>query len=137
MLIAYLLLLPATHLLLPALHGGVTVNTVIGALMAISTMPLISRSLGNLTGKAALLFCDERALLIREHPGRIHISLMSSLTRISRNGLGYTLHLEGGRTFHLRHADAHPWVRAILDTHHDRCDRATLQPPDSSCPPAD
>jgi hypothetical protein len=135
LLIAFLLMLPATHLLLPALHGGVTGNTIIGGIMSIAAMPMITRWLGNITGKSALLVCDERALLIREHPGRHHVSMLTGLKRIGRDGLGYTLQLECGLRFHLRHKDANPRLRAILDAQHDRQEQSFRSATDSTKTP--
>ena len=124
LLLACLLIFPASHMLLSAFHDGVTAKSIVGFLLCIAAMPLITRWLGNITGETFLMYCDERAMIIRERPGRQYISMLTSLKRIARDGRGYTLHLENCPQFRLLRKDATPQLRAILDAQHERLEKA-------------
>ena len=134
LLIACLLVFPASHLLLPALHDGVTAQTIIGALLWIAAVPLITRGLWNVTVETVLLFCDEQTLVIREQPGRHYISTLASLRRIVRDCRGYTLQFENRYQFRLRRKDANPQHLAILDAQYER-QESFLSAADSSKAP--
>ena len=132
LLVATLLLLPASHLLIKAFQSGTPAFAIISFFLILAACPFINRCLNHFSGQCVMLYCDERALAIRESPDRLHVSMLTGLKRIARDGLGYTLHLESGPQFHLRHMDANPRLRAILDAQHERLEKSFRSAADSS-----
>ena len=86
-------------------------------------------------GQSALLYCGERALLIRESTRRLHVSTLTDPAQIARDCSGYTLHLDNGMRFRLSNSDASPELRAILDAKHTELEEAAKSAMESAGSP--
>ena len=133
LVIATLLIAPATHLILRWLHGELPMGGVLGSLLMIAALPFMMRWQGYRCGYCQMYYCDDKIIVIQEGQWQMHFAWQEDLDRIVRNGLGYTFVLKNGRRFRMLHKDTGPQHRAALAGWHVKMENAAK----SATPPSE